>query len=495
MIAAILAYVDPVRKVGSQSETPALAFRHGTIAVRGYQSYNVESDGRLSYIRKPFKFKTIQGLLERLHADGCDSLVDIGCNAGLVSLIASRVGYSSALGLDHDPEYISVFRRVIEATNSTGLNASVFSFGGPVPTAADVVFCGAIIHWVLCLTADFSGQGFGGILRYLLRYASRYLLIEWVDPSDNAIKGFRHIARCGKGLEADFTVENFERAVATQATVERKIILDSTSRVLYVLRPGAPSGSEKLTDKFLIDRASTFSRVKAGCDGEEWVLSETRKSRLEKVACYERYVTHAGTCDTATQALVLPRDICPTDRIELTFKGAETRLALPTLQPAVTSGTWVDKEEKIVVKQVYAFKSWQPVRREACLLEKLHRFRWAPELLCFNGDTLVMQHVGKRVSRATLPADYKHQVRTMLEDMQSLGIRHNDIASPYRVDLMVNTGGEMSLVDFGFASVGTDFSANCSGVPSKIPCFTPKRDADVLKALAKMAKRKGDVEN
>ena len=240
-------YRDKTRKVGSQAEGPLLTLKpHGAVNVRGYQRYNISTGGEITFEgTKRHKFLAIKTVLARLRTEnGLDSLIDVGCNSGLVSLIAQQAGYRDVLGLDHDPQYVDVFNRVANARHATGLRASVFSFGSPMPTTADVVFCGAILHWVYCLTANFVKEGFGGILKYLLQYTSEFLLVEWIDPSDRDVRGFQHIRKCGvKGLEHQYTRANFERAISQHATLESKQDLDMSTghkRVLYVMRPLAP---------------------------------------------------------------------------------------------------------------------------------------------------------------------------------------------------------------------------------------------------------------
>ena len=44
-----------------------------------------------------------------------------------------------------------------------------------------------------CLTADF--RNFDLINKYLLEYTNKYLLIEWVEPDDEAIKYLQHIKK------------------------------------------------------------------------------------------------------------------------------------------------------------------------------------------------------------------------------------------------------------------------------------------------------------
>ena len=124
--------------------------------------------------------------------------------------------------------------------------------------------------------------------------------------------------------------------------------------------------------------------------------------------------------------------------------------------------------------------------REACILEKLRRFEWAPDMLCSKGSMIVMRHMGQRVDKYTLPENFKAQMQKILNDMNSLRIRHNDIVTKYRTDLMVRDG-RLGLIDFNYGSIGGDFSCGSKLIPRKVPCFTQKRDSNVIRALEMIA--------
>ena len=92
-----------------------------------------------------------------------------------------------------------------------------FSFGNPFPTKADVVFMGALIHWVFTCTANFGK--FDPIIEYLLTAADNVLLIEWVDPMDIQIQTFHHLD-CGGTKEEEYTLVGFEKALNKVGTIE-----------------------------------------------------------------------------------------------------------------------------------------------------------------------------------------------------------------------------------------------------------------------------------
>eukprot|EP00326_Haptolina_ericina_P024663 CAMPEP_0181184346 /NCGR_PEP_ID=MMETSP1096-20121128/8915_1 /TAXON_ID=156174 ORGANISM="Chrysochromulina ericina, Strain CCMP281" /NCGR_SAMPLE_ID=MMETSP1096 /ASSEMBLY_ACC=CAM_ASM_000453 /LENGTH=249 /DNA_ID=CAMNT_0023273097 /DNA_START=19 /DNA_END=769 /DNA_ORIENTATION=- len=183
------------------------------------------------------KYNVIQGVLATLlNSTSSKTLVDVGCNTGLVAFIANQLGFSKVFALDHDADAVKVVR-TIAAERTLSVVAKEFTFGEtPIPPA-DIVYCGALIHWVFCLTANFEGS-FRRVLQYLVAQAPRILIIEWVAPEDRAIRSFHHIEKCSGPLEDTYTTKAFEAALSHMGTIEHRVHTDTT-RVLYVLSSGA----------------------------------------------------------------------------------------------------------------------------------------------------------------------------------------------------------------------------------------------------------------
>ena len=243
-------YSDPTRSLGSQSEVPTLTDgKGGALVVRGYQKFIIKADGRLSFQDYMPKFNFLSELFAQLgrQKDRCSSLIDMGCNSGLTSLLARHNGFTEVHSLDHDPAYISLLRQVVSKRQMSGMHSRVFSFGEPLNVTADVVFVGALIHWVFCLTANFAGS-FDNVLRYIFRLAARYVIIEWVEPVDSGICELHHIERCaGDAHMADrYTREGFVNALGKLGDIRATFDTIST-RTLYVVqkRQGSLGGEEE----------------------------------------------------------------------------------------------------------------------------------------------------------------------------------------------------------------------------------------------------------
>lgn len=230
-------YKDPIRKVGSQKENPVIKYQGKHIHVSGYQRFIInEETQEIKFLNKINKFSYISTLLHNLNKkDKCNSIVDFGCNSGLVSFIAYKQHFKRILSLDHDSEYIDTLRTIKNQCKITEINEEQFSFGDKLNESFDVVFCGAIIHWIFSLTADF--RNFDKILHYLHSVTNKYLVIEWINENDYAIESFNHIKKNQNPTDEEYTTENFEKSINKYTNIISKQPVDGGgTRIIYVLQ-------------------------------------------------------------------------------------------------------------------------------------------------------------------------------------------------------------------------------------------------------------------
>lgn len=227
-------YRDAKRKVDSQSEAPHFEIgQDSNMRVRGYQQYDLYAKRVVAIHSYASKFNWLRETLRDLRqTTGANTFTDIGCSAGLTSLLAQEVGYSAVVSLDHDTEYIDMLKNIVEEAHLTSIvRPRVFSFGEPFETKSDVVFVGALIHWVFTCTANFGE--FDAIMDYLLTVVSKTLLIEWVDPADAAIRFFHH-DKCGAISKEPYNVSRFERSLRRVGAIRgRWPIPGRNTRVIY----------------------------------------------------------------------------------------------------------------------------------------------------------------------------------------------------------------------------------------------------------------------
>jgi SAM-dependent methyltransferase len=222
-----MSYKDPKRKVGSQSEIPSIEEDSNNIIVKGYQNFTINKSSL--HINAKSKFEKINKVISEL--ENYNSFCDIGCSAGIVSILAYKYNFKNIVSIDHDPEYIKLLNQIIDKLGIDTINAKIESFGID-KNIYDVVFCGAIIHWIWSLTSDYSS--FEKIFEYLDSITNNILLIEWISERDNAIRGFGHITK----NKNNYTTANFDNSIVKYFKIIKKIQLEGATRILYVVEKG-----------------------------------------------------------------------------------------------------------------------------------------------------------------------------------------------------------------------------------------------------------------
>ena len=135
---------------------------------------------------------------------------------------------------DDDVEYIKTLSRIKKDCGITKITEMVYSFGDTLTEKFDVVFCGALIHWIFSLTSNF--RNFNIILEYLISLTNKYLIIEWIDPTDKAIRSLNHIKKRKRKNDESYNTINFEKAIKNFATIISKKGADRSTRTIYVLK-------------------------------------------------------------------------------------------------------------------------------------------------------------------------------------------------------------------------------------------------------------------
>ena len=230
-----MSYKDPKRKIGSQSETPEIIEKEGVLIIKGYQEFNIcLKTLEIELVSKPTKFLYISQLLKEMNEKyNCNSICDIGCNSGLVSILSHQHNFKKILSLDHDPEYIMTLRAIKNACSLVNINEKVFSFGDKIEDNFDIIFCGALLHWIFSLTAQF--RNFDAITQYLSNSTNRFLLIEWIDPEDGAIQTLQHLTINKSKDDEHYSCENFEKSICKIFKINSRSKIDGETRILYFL--------------------------------------------------------------------------------------------------------------------------------------------------------------------------------------------------------------------------------------------------------------------
>ena len=222
-------YKNTKRKSGSQSETPSLKRVGKAYKIGGYQKFTITKHN-LTAGGYSDKFNHVKKFLEN-NKTSCTTLSDIGASTGLVAFMAAQSGYKECHALDHDLECLHIITKIKSALGFTNVFEKMYSFGdetGP----CDIVIMLALIHWIYSCTALYGS--FDKIISYLRTITIKYLIIEWVDPTDPAIRLFKHIQFNKSVIKESYNKQNFLQTLKKYFASVTKVYNVNGTRELYL---------------------------------------------------------------------------------------------------------------------------------------------------------------------------------------------------------------------------------------------------------------------
>ena len=212
------------------------SFKGGRISVGGYQSFGYDTQKRIiiydkSDVKIRGKIKNFLKIIKLGRFKG-KTVLDLGGNNGLFSIISLLNGARSAHVIDIDKQAIANVKRFSVESGISCLYGSESNIKD-VSEKADIVIALALVHWIFNLTT-----GFGSLksaIRFLREVANSALIVEWVDPLDPAILSFKHTAVGGNQVAADsYDEESFKREIGECFDELRLIGSITPTRRLYV---------------------------------------------------------------------------------------------------------------------------------------------------------------------------------------------------------------------------------------------------------------------
>ena len=108
--------------------------------------------------------------------------------------------------------------------------------------------------------------------------------------------------------------------------------------------------------------------------------------------------------------------------------------------------------DRIFFKFIKCYHSYHVYKREKHIASVLNRFSWFPTLL-YNYDEkelLIYKYCGVPLTKNNCPKDAIKQINKILNDLDSVNIKHNDIT---KEELLVDKNGKIYLCDFGWGSI------------------------------------------
>jgi SAM-dependent methyltransferase len=184
------------------------------------------------------KVELVTGWLQRVKPA---TVWDIGANTGQFSRIAARQG-AQVVALDSDPACVEMLYRESRAETLDTLLPLVADFSNPSPAIgwanverqtleqrgpADLILALAVIHHL----AIGNNVPLDAVADYFARLARR-AIVEFVPKSDPMVQ--RMLAGRVDVFEA-YTAEEFERAFGAHFTIEQRVPVAPSDRLLYLL--------------------------------------------------------------------------------------------------------------------------------------------------------------------------------------------------------------------------------------------------------------------
>jgi len=218
---------------GSQSETPSIQYVGDMIHIGGYQSFKI-SKQEIIFVSKNKKYSILLNKLRALKTE-CETVNDVGSNTGITSYTAAYLAYKTVYALDHDKECIPIINELNQSLNVTNVIPQQYSFGDEI-APSDITIMLALIHWIYSCTS-LKFLAFDPIFKYLKTITKKYLLIEWIDTADPAIRFFKHLDYNKEKHIQEYNKANFEASCTTYfGDILDRIEVDGETRVLYVVR-------------------------------------------------------------------------------------------------------------------------------------------------------------------------------------------------------------------------------------------------------------------
>lgn len=184
----------------------------------------------------------VSDFLDRIKPSG---VWDLGANTGIFSRIAAKRGIPT-IAFDSDPGAVEKNYLECAAEGDTNLLPLLMDLINPSPgvgwenrerqnlmgrAQAHTVFALALIHH-LAIAHNLPLAHIAGFFSRL----GRYLVIEFVPKDDSQVQ---RLLMTRKDIFAEYDRGNFERAFGTFFTIEKRVALQESPRILYLMRTRA----------------------------------------------------------------------------------------------------------------------------------------------------------------------------------------------------------------------------------------------------------------
>lgn len=203
------------------------------LSVHGYQEFTItESSLTLDQIDayQIKKQEALKSVFLRKHMFK-RSVLDLGGNSGFYSLWALNQGASSACVNDIDDEYLRVVQVIKDRFNIPKLSTNNQNILD-IKIKGDIVIALALIHWIYSCTATLGSLP--DAIRHLANLCNYMLIIEWIDPADQAISFFHHLDWNQSAITGPYNQEEFEKALTLHFPRWERVSGITETRSIYV---------------------------------------------------------------------------------------------------------------------------------------------------------------------------------------------------------------------------------------------------------------------
>ena len=159
------------------------------------------------------------------------TLLDLGANSAYYSFWALQQMVKKAIAVDIDEEYLKLVKKAKKRLGFDALEIVQANFAD-WNRPADIVVALALVHWIYSCTALFGSLD--AVIGKLAQLTKYMLIIEWIEPDDQAIQFFHHIDWNNDIAHEPYTLELFEAALVRHFQKNVCIGKISPTRKLYV---------------------------------------------------------------------------------------------------------------------------------------------------------------------------------------------------------------------------------------------------------------------
>jgi len=189
---------------------PSMEIINQNIHVNGYQQYIINKDN-IKPSKASYDLDKKTNLLKKYYQSDFmldKTFLDLGAASGYFTFMAIINKCKHATAIDIDNTHLQIIKNIYtkyNIENITVISDNIDSYNGK----ADIVNALSIIHWIFSCTSILGNMK--NMILFLKKMTGEVLFIEWVDPSDEAIKYFKHLDynNINKEHKDTYNYENF----------------------------------------------------------------------------------------------------------------------------------------------------------------------------------------------------------------------------------------------------------------------------------------------